>query len=173
MEPPSSNKIPPDRARENSLVIDSSTSTPTLTMSAAAVSSQPNANNQLVLYAGERPSASASSSGSFVSLASNVSSSSSNAPSTSSSSVSTPIEKLSRPMAFDKVSVYKTVFTERRVVPHCYHHHRVCDSVWFLPAAKAEWETNESQNQHLINRTAMNCSLQAVNKSCETRRMHV
>lgn len=122
MEPPSSNKIPPDRARKNSLIIDSSTSVPTLNMSAAAVSSQPNPNNQLVLYAGERPAAS----GSFVSLASNVSSSSSNAPSSSSSSsVTAPIEKLSRPMAFDKVSdVEQIICTARWVVPQCYHRHR-------------------------------------------------
>lgn len=130
MEPPSNNKKPPDRARENSLVIESSsssTSTPTFTttMSAAAVSTQPNANNQLVLYAGERPSASAS----FVSLSSNVSSSS-NMASSSSSSVSAPIEKLSRPMAFDKVSVHVYVKMwqifaincwHSKLLPHCYH----------------------------------------------------
>lgn len=93
MEPPPSNKIPPDRSRDNSLNQDTSS----VAMS-TAVSTQPNSNNQLVLYSADRPSASAS----FMSLTSNTSGSS-NAASSSSSSVVAPIEKLSRPMAFDKV----------------------------------------------------------------------
>jgi hypothetical protein len=91
MEPPP--KVPPDRARDNSLVTEASPPT----MTAVAVS-QPSVNNQLVLYS-DRPAASSfssiSSAASTVSMPSNTAS--------SSSSVTAPIEKLSRPMAFDKV----------------------------------------------------------------------
>lgn len=90
MEPPP--KVPPDRARDNSLVTEASPPT----MTAVAVS-QPSVNNQLVLYS-DRPAASTfsiNSAASTVSMPSNTAS--------SSSSVTAPIEKLSRPMAFDKV----------------------------------------------------------------------
>ncbi|XP_070506704.1 uncharacterized protein [Chironomus tepperi] len=97
MEPTSSNvKIPPDRDRENlSLVELSSAATVfTATNMATTAVSLPSANNQLVLYT-ERPQSS------FSSISSMISSAPSNAASTS--SVSAPIEKLSRPMAFDKM----------------------------------------------------------------------
>jgi hypothetical protein len=94
MEPPPNNKVPPDRSRDNSLVIEASPPT----MTAVAVSQQPSVNNQLVLYS-DRPAAasfsSISSAASTISMPSHTAS--------SSSSVTAPIEKLSRPMAFDKV----------------------------------------------------------------------
>lgn len=93
MEPPPNNKLPPDRARHTSLATEPSSST----MTAVAVS-LPSSNNQLVLYS-DRP---ASSFSSISSAASTVSMPSHTA--SSGSSVSAPIEKLSRPMAFDKVT---------------------------------------------------------------------
>lgn len=102
---PSSNvNIPPDRDRDNfssSLIegsaASSSTEAAAANMTATAVS-LPSANNQLVLYT-ERPQFS-----STTSVASSTSQPSHATSSSSSSSTTTaPIEKLSRPMAFDKV----------------------------------------------------------------------
>lgn len=97
MEPPSNSKVPPDRARDHSLAIEKLTSN----MTAAAVSLPP-VNNQLVLYS-DRPASS------FTSISSAASTASMPSTAASSSSVSAPIEKLSRPMAFDKVSSHSHV----------------------------------------------------------------
>lgn len=110
MEPPPNNKVPPDRARDNTLVIEASPST----MTAVAVS-QPSVNNQLVLYS-DRPAA-ASSFTSISSAASTISMPSNTA--SSSSSVSAPIEKLSRPMAFDKVRAFSCTIKNPPVL-HSY-----------------------------------------------------
>ena len=94
LEPtPPKNNVPPDRTRENPLVVEASS----LTMTAAAVS-LPSVNNQLVLYS-DQPASSSFSISSVASTSSMPSYATSSA-----SSVSAPIEKLSRPMAFDKVS---------------------------------------------------------------------
>lgn len=98
MEPLPNNKLPPDRARDTSLTEPSSS-----TMSAAAIS-LPTSNNQLVLYAADRPASSYSSISSVTSNASIPSHTAS-----AGSSLSAPIEKLSRPMAFDKVKPFPFV----------------------------------------------------------------
>ncbi|KAG5684823.1 hypothetical protein PVAND_014035 [Polypedilum vanderplanki] len=89
MEPTSSTNInvPPDRDRENPLIVEAASTN----MTATAVSLPP-VNNQLVLYAPQS---------SFSSISSVISGGS--VPSNAASSVSAPIEKLSRPMAFDKM----------------------------------------------------------------------
>lgn len=100
MEPTSSNvKIPPDRDRENLSLVELSSAATAFTASNMATTavSLPSANNQLVLYT-ERPQSS------FSSISSMISSASAPSNAASTSSVSAPIEKLSRPMAFDKVS---------------------------------------------------------------------
>lgn len=102
MEPaPSTNvKIPLDRNRDHyisSLIEGSAASSAVGSMTATAIS-LPSTNNQLVLYT-ERPQFSSTTSvGSAASQPSHTASTSS-----SSSASSAPIEKLSRPMAFDKV----------------------------------------------------------------------
>ncbi|CAG9803598.1 unnamed protein product [Chironomus riparius] len=97
MEPTLSN-VPPDRDRENLSLVELSSAATVLTatnMATTAVS-LPSANNQLVLYT-ERPQSS------FTSISSMISSASAPSNAASTSSVSAPIEKLSRPMAFDKM----------------------------------------------------------------------
>jgi hypothetical protein len=103
MEPTSSSNVnaPPDKEREHFSLIQVPAPTATTTMTATAVS-LPSANNQLVLYT-ERPQSS------FSSISSVISSSSMPSTAASTSSVSAPIEKLSRPMAFDKVCVVSCV----------------------------------------------------------------
>lgn len=105
MEPGSSTKVnvPLHRNRHNisSTLVEASyvgeaTVAANINMTATAVS-LPSANNQLVLYT-ERPQFS-----STTSVASSSTSQPSNTASTSSSSSTAPIEKLSRPMAFEKV----------------------------------------------------------------------
>lgn len=98
MEPPPSNKLPPDRARDT-LLVTTEPSSSLSAMTAVAVS-LPTNNNQLVLYS-DRPASSFSSISSTTSTASMPSHTTS-----SGSSVSAPIEKLSRPMAFDKVNFH-------------------------------------------------------------------
>jgi hypothetical protein len=98
MEPTPNVNVPPDR--ENLTFIEAaaaSSSSAAAAMSATAVSLPSTANNQLVLYT-ERPQSSFSSVSSAGSVTSMPSSTAA-----STSSISAPIEKLSRPMAFDKV----------------------------------------------------------------------
>ncbi|CRL04267.1 CLUMA_CG017365, isoform B, partial [Clunio marinus] len=103
MEPPPNNnkKIPPDRAhrRGNSLATEPQPSTSAM---ATAAVSLPSTSNQLVLYS-DRPSASFSSRSISSGASTSSSMSSQPTPSSSSASVSAPIERLSRPMAFDKM----------------------------------------------------------------------
>lgn len=111
MEPTSSTNInvPPDRDRENLTLIEASSSSATVAaanMTATAVS-LPSANNQLVLYT-ERPQSS------YSSISSVLSSTSVPSNAASTSSVSAPIEKLSRPMAFDKVRHFERKGKKKR-----------------------------------------------------------
>lgn len=109
MEPGSSTNVnvPLDRVRDNlssSLVETAYAGEATGANMTATAVSLPSANNQLVLYT-ERPQFSSS-----TSVASSTSQPSNTASTSSSSSSSAPIEKLSRPMAFEKVCIQNSLF---------------------------------------------------------------
>lgn len=152
MEPASSSnvKIPLDRNRDHyisSLIEGSAASSieAAANMTATAIS-LPSTNNQLVLYT-ERPQFSSTTSvGSVASQPSHAASTSS-----SSSTSSAPIEKLSRPMAFDKVKEKHFFHAFFHLLGK--HESWSCISITLLPNASRNMNSTHMCLYHIVSIT--------------------